>query len=213
MAEGLLTDNGGIVADLNLGGSTTDAQANSSAYAVYNSGNKTVSRLMIFNYGNTSTEFALPSSVFSASGNAVVKFLAAATPSETTNISWGWFSRFNMIYRGLRGLSPGGETWGPGVTDGKTTLSPSWAVPNTNLTGCSTNGCSFTAPGPSLSVVFLDNAQSSAITVPTPTTTSNSTSTTDKSSKGASSALTLNAPLTTALAFVLSLVSLTFLSL
>ncbi|KAJ7748495.1 glycoside hydrolase family 79 protein [Mycena maculata] len=197
MAEGLLTDQGGIVADLNLGGSTTNPQANSSAYAVYDAGNKTVSRLIIFNYGNTSTEFAIPSSVFSSSGTALVKFLAAATPQETTNISWG------------------GETWGPGVTDGKTTVSPSWAVPNVNLSDCSNNGCSFTAPGPSLAMVFLDNAQSSVITVPSPTVPNNSTttSTTNKSGQGPSSALTLNASLTTAFSIVLSLVSLTFLSL
>ncbi|KAJ7480122.1 hypothetical protein B0H11DRAFT_2026611 [Mycena galericulata] len=196
MAEGLLTDQGGIVADLDLGGSTTNAQANSSAYAVYNAGNNTVSRLMIFNYGNTSTEFALPSSVFSASGTALVKFLAAATPSETTDISWG------------------GETWGPGVTDGKSALTPSWAVPNVNLTSCSTSGCSFTAPGPSLSVVFLDNAQHTIISVPSPTITTNtSTSTTGKATHGTGSALTLDASLTTMFGVLLSLVlSLTFLS-
>ncbi|KAJ7456464.1 glycoside hydrolase family 79 protein [Mycena latifolia] len=189
MAEALLTDDGGIVADLDLGGSTTNPNATSSAYAVYNSGNKTVSRLIIFNYGNDSTEFALPGSVFSSSGTALIKFLAAPTPEETTQISWG------------------GETWGPGVTDGKTTVKPSWAVPNTNLTGCS-NGCSFTAPGPSLAMVFLDNTQSAAIT--TPTSTGDNTTTTGKSgSSGSSSAMALSAPLTTVFGVLLSLASLT----
>ncbi|KAJ7630455.1 glycoside hydrolase family 79 protein, partial [Roridomyces roridus] len=136
MAEALLSDGGSIVSDLNLSGSMTDGNAINAAYAVYNAGNKTVSRLIIFNYGNSSTDFALPASVFSSSGTALVKFLAAATVEETTNISWG------------------GETWGPGVSDGKTTLSPSWAAPNVNLKDCSSSGCSFTAPGPSLSMVF-----------------------------------------------------------
>ncbi|KAJ6626943.1 hypothetical protein B0H10DRAFT_2185570 [Mycena sp. CBHHK59/15] len=193
MAEALLTDKGGIVMDLNLGNSMTDVTASSSAYAVYNAGNHTVSRLMIFNYGNTSTEFSLPASVFSASSTALVKFLAAATPSEKTDISWG------------------GETWGPGVADGKTTLSPSWAVPNQNLTGCS-NGCSFTAPGPSLSVVFLDNAQSSTIIVPTPTNPSNDSPAASSNSKGKSNAMTLDMPLTTMFGSLLSLVSFAFLS-
>ncbi|KAJ7275575.1 hypothetical protein B0H12DRAFT_1087914 [Mycena haematopus] len=190
MAEALRTDHGAYVADLNLGGSTTDANATSSAYAVYNMGNNTVSRLIIFNYANSSQEFALPASVFSSSGTALVKFLSAATPEEETNISWG------------------GESWsGPQVTDGKTTIKPSWATPNQNLTGCSTNGCSFTAPGPSLSMVFLDNAQYTLITTPGPSST-NSTANTSSSGttnpKGASGALGLNAPLTTVFGVVLS---------
>ncbi|KAJ7922967.1 hypothetical protein B0H13DRAFT_1981037 [Mycena leptocephala] len=149
MAEALRTDHGAIVADLNLGGSSTNPNVTSSAYAVYNQGNKTVSRLIIFNYANSS-------------GTATVKFLAAATPEEETNISWG------------------GETWGPGVADGKTTVKPSWATPNVNLTGCSSSG-------PSLAMVFLDDAQNIVITTQNPSTTGdNSTTTTDKpGTKGA----------------------------
>lgn len=89
MAEALRTDHGAIVSDLNLGGSSTNPAATSSAYAVYNQGNKTVSRLIIFNYGNSSQDFQLPGSVFSSSGTALVKFLSAATPQEETKISWG----------------------------------------------------------------------------------------------------------------------------
>ncbi|KAJ7806106.1 glycoside hydrolase family 79 protein [Mycena olivaceomarginata] len=203
MAEALRTDHGGIVSDLNLGGSTTNPAATSSAYAVYNQGNKTVSRLIIFNYGNSSQDFQLPGSVFSSSGTALVKFLSAATPQEETQISWG------------------GETWsGPEVTDGKSTQKPSWATPNQNLTGCSANGCTFTAPGPSLSMVFLDDAQYSAavITTPTPSNTNSGSSASSSGTgkpdaKGAGGALGLNAPLTTAFGVVLSLVTLTFFSL
>ncbi|KAJ6573993.1 glycoside hydrolase family 79 protein [Mycena vulgaris] len=192
MAEGLLADDGAIVADLDLGSSKTNAQATSSAYAVYNSGNKTVTRVIIFNYGNSSQEFELPGSVFAASGNALVKFLSAATPGETTQISWG------------------GETWGAGVADGKSTTRPSWAVPNQNLTGC-TSGCSFTAPGPSVSMVFLDNAQASVIT--TPSTTANTSTPTDKSGAGgASGAMTIHASLTTVFGALLSLASLAWLA-
>ncbi|KAJ7226050.1 hypothetical protein GGX14DRAFT_423589 [Mycena pura] len=141
VAEALRTEHGAIVADLNLGGSMTNPAATTSAYAVYNADNKTVSRLALFNWANTTTQFVLPASVFNSEGTALVKFLAAATPEEETNISWG------------------GETWGPGVSDGKSTLTPDWAVPNQNLTGCAKDGCTFTAPGPSLAMVFLDNAQ------------------------------------------------------
>ncbi|KAJ7171838.1 glycoside hydrolase family 79 protein [Mycena crocata] len=193
MAEALRTDHGAIVADLDLGGSKTNAQASSSAYAVYNAGNKTVSRLIIFNYGNTSTDFTLPGSVFSSSGTALVKFLAAATPGEETQISWG------------------GESYA-GVSDGKSVVTPSWAVPNKNLTGCS-NGCTFTAPGPSLAMVFLDAAQGDIVTVtpPTPPTGSNQSNPT---TKGASGAVTLNEAFATVFgAIFFALVSLTFMSL
>ncbi|KAJ7922990.1 hypothetical protein B0H13DRAFT_2655337 [Mycena leptocephala] len=192
MAEALRTDHGAIVADLNLGGSSTNPNVTNSAYAVYNQGNKTVSRLIIFNYANSSQDFALPGSVFSSSGTATVKFLAAATPEEETNISWG------------------GETWGPGVTDGKSTLKPSWATPNVNLTGCSSSGCMFTAPGPSLAMVFLDDTQNTVVTTQTPTTTGdNSTTPTDKpDTKGASGVSVMNAPLTNAFAIALSIAAL-----
>jgi len=202
VAEVLRTDHGAYITDLNLGGSATNAGALSSAYAVYNAGNSTVSRLVIFNYANSSQEFQVPASVFSSSGTALVKFLSAATPEEETNISWG------------------GETWGPGVTDGKTTVSPSWATPNVQLSGCSTSGCSFTAPGPSLAMVVLDNAQSEAITIQDPTAGTNSangsagsTGSPGGSTKGKSGAVSLNAVLTTTFGALLSLVTLTFLSL
>ncbi|KAJ6501515.1 glycoside hydrolase family 79 protein, partial [Mycena vitilis] len=140
LPEALLNSGGSIVSDINLGGSTTNPNATSSAYAVYNAGNKTLTRLVIFNYANSSQDFQLPASAFSSSGTALVKFLSAATPEEETNISWG------------------GETWGPGVTDGKSTQTPSWATPNKQLTGCAASGCTFTAPGPSVAMVFLDGS-------------------------------------------------------
>ncbi|KAJ7207135.1 glycoside hydrolase family 79 protein, partial [Mycena pura] len=136
MAEALRTDHGAIVQDLNLGGSVSDAAATTSGYAVYDADNKTVSRLVLFNWANASTEFAVPASVFAPGGTALVKFLAAATPGEESAISWG------------------GETWGPGVGDGKSALAPGWVVPNQNLSGCAQSGCTFTAPGPSLAMVF-----------------------------------------------------------
>ncbi|KAJ7071329.1 hypothetical protein C8F01DRAFT_428792 [Mycena amicta] len=153
MAEALVTDNGAIVQDLNLGGSNSNVNVSTSGYAVYDAGNKTISRLVLVNAANgTSVDFTLPASVFRSSGNALVKFLAAATPEEETNISWG------------------GETWsGPTVQDGKTTDKPSWVVPNQNLNGCAQKGCTFTAPGPSLAMVFLDDAQNRVIAAVNPT--------------------------------------------
>jgi hypothetical protein len=187
VAEALVTDHGAIVSDLDLGGSKTNDKATNSAYAIYNAGNKTVSRLVIFNYGTTPTDFSLPSSVFTSS-TALVKFLAAATPEETSAISWG------------------GETWGPGVTDGKTPASPSWATPNKQLTSCS-SGCSFTAPGTSVSVVFLDNAQFTTIAPPTTNTNnpnSNNTSP-DPGPKGQGGAMAWNAPLATVISALLAI--------
>jgi hypothetical protein len=56
-------------------------------------------------------------------------------------------------------------------------------------------------------MVFLDDAQNIVITTQNPSTTGdNSTTTTDKpGTKGASGALAMNAPLTTAFAIVLSM--------
>ncbi|KAJ6519298.1 hypothetical protein C8R45DRAFT_950921 [Mycena sanguinolenta] len=202
MAEGLRTDHGAYVDDLNLGNSATDANATSAGYAVYNAANHTVSRLIIFNYANSSQEFALPASVFSSSGTALVKFLSAATPEEETNISWG------------------GQTWsGSQVTDGLNPVTPSWATPNQNLTGCATNGCTFTAPGPSLAMIFLDDAQYTLATVTTQSpaaanstngasSANSTTGTSSNNPKGAGGALNLNVPWTTALGVVLSLITL-----
>jgi hypothetical protein len=84
------------------------------------------------------------------------------------------------------------------------------------LTGCSANGCTFTAPGPSLAMVFLDDAQYQVITTGIPTTNNSSNSSPSGSPGGAKStggALRLNRPSTTALGIVLSLVTLTFFSL
>ncbi|CAK5265470.1 unnamed protein product [Mycena citricolor] len=167
VTEALLTDNGAHVVDLNLGGSSSNVNVTTAGYAVYNAGNQTVSRLILFNYGNSSTDFAIPGSAFSSSGTALVKFLAAATPEEETNISWG------------------GETWAPG--DGKSSGSPSWAVPNQNLSGCSTNGCTFTAPGPSMAMVFLDNAQYATIAAVNPSSSSTGTAGGSSSSPSPSS--------------------------
>ncbi|KAF7310489.1 Glyco-hydro-79C domain-containing protein [Mycena chlorophos] len=152
-AEALSTGDGAIVQDLNLAGSSTTTNVTTSGYAIYHASNKTLSRLVLINAANgSSTDFALPASVFQSSGTALVKFLSAATLDEETNISWG------------------GETWsGADVTDGKSTQTPSWATPNQKLSGCSQNGCTFTAPGPSLSVVFLDDSQNRVIAAVNPT--------------------------------------------
>ncbi|KAJ7198927.1 glycoside hydrolase family 79 protein [Mycena rebaudengoi] len=177
VAEALVTDHGAIVSDLDLGGSKTNDKATNSAYAIYNAGNKTVSRLVIFNYGTTPTDFSLPSSVFTSS-----------TALRLLLISWG------------------GETWGPGVTDGKTPASPSWATPNKQLTSCS-SGCSFTVPGTSVSVVFLDNAQFTTIAPPTTNTNnpnSNNTSP-DPGPKGQGGAMAWNAPLATVISALLTI--------
>ncbi|KAF7319868.1 Glyco-hydro-79C domain-containing protein [Mycena kentingensis (nom. inval.)] len=155
-AEGLFADNSVIVQDLNIDGSSTNVNVSGAGYAVYDATNKTITRLILFNGGSAPTDFALPASVFSSRGTALVKFLAAAAAQEETNISWG------------------GETWGPGVEDGKSTQKPSWAVPNQNLKDCKQNGCTFTAPGPSVAMVFLDDSQDRVIAAVNPTTVASS---------------------------------------
>lgn len=174
MAEALQTHNGGgsIVMDLDLGNSTTDIAAQTAGYAVYDAQNSSVTRLILFNYANSSTQFSLPSDLFAKkSKNPVVKFLAATSAFEKSNISWS------------------GQTF-VGVSDGTQAVPATWATPDLQLE-CS-NGCSFDAPGPSLAMVFVEvGASTSASTSANTTSTTGTTGTTSTTS-------TSNAPSTVA---------------
>jgi len=136
VAEILQSDNGVIVADLNIAGSTTNPNAGVAGYAIYDSSNSSVIRTVLFNFGNSSTTFTLPSNSASTASSTTVKYLSAPSATENNTIAWG------------------GETY-LGAGDGKLIAPPngsSWAVPN-NQMDCS-NGCSVDVPGPSVAVVF-----------------------------------------------------------
>ncbi|KAK7059670.1 glycoside hydrolase family 79 protein [Favolaschia claudopus] len=159
IAEALRTDNGGIVADLNLGGSMTDSAASQAGYAVYDAQNFTVTRLVLFNYAAESATFTLPTTLFenSATKSVLVKYLESSSgANETTKVSWA------------------GKTFA-GVGDGKSPVDAAWATSDQNLE-CS-SGCSFNVSGTSMGMVFLDNAQFSATpgaTGPQPTSSTQS---------------------------------------
>ncbi|KAF8969446.1 glycoside hydrolase family 79 protein [Flammula alnicola] len=122
-AEALRSTNGSIVADLNIGDSTTNVKATVSGYAIYNAGDSTVGQLVFFNYANTSSSantsvsFAVPANVFPAStrNSLLVKYLVGDTMQETTNIGWG------------------GQTFA-NVGDGKLVVAnTTWAPPNAQI--------------------------------------------------------------------------------
>ncbi|KAJ7669285.1 glycoside hydrolase family 79 protein, partial [Mycena polygramma] len=148
VAETLQTENGGIVVDLNLKNSTTNAATSQVGYAVYDAKNNSVTRLVLFNYAAESTRFTLPAMLFANSTlkTVLIKFMAAESGAhEMKNISWG------------------GKTYA-GVGNGQSAADTTWSTPNQNLE-C-TGGCSFNASGESMAVVFLDNAQFAAVPAP-----------------------------------------------
>ncbi|KIK70366.1 glycoside hydrolase family 79 protein [Collybiopsis luxurians FD-317 M1] len=137
-AEIFTSSNGSIVTDLNV---SSNANTTVGGYAVYDTAGSSLNRIALFNYGNDSVEFALPSGLKAANTkNALVKFLSAESITEKFNIAWG-------------------EQTFLGAGDGKpvpANTSSGWAHANQNM-DCS-NGCNLTVPGPSLAVLFLDSA-------------------------------------------------------
>ncbi|KAJ4499327.1 hypothetical protein C8R41DRAFT_815319 [Lentinula lateritia] len=141
-AEILASSNGIIINDLNV---STDVNATIGGYAIYDATNSSLNRIVLFNYGTDSIEFRLPSGIKATNPtNATVKYLSASSITEKYEIAWG-------------------EQTFLGAGDGKpisANTSNGWAYANQSV-DCS-NGCNITAPGPSLSVVFLDSLSSSS---------------------------------------------------
>ncbi|KDR83954.1 hypothetical protein GALMADRAFT_54326 [Galerina marginata CBS 339.88] len=145
-AEALRSQNGSIVADLDISGSKQNVNATVSGYAVYDAVNSTVEQLVFFNFANVSSSagssasFAVPANAFSANKrNALtVKYLVGESMQEKNNIGWG------------------GETFAD-VGDGKlVATNATWAPANTQV-DC-TNGCTITVPAPGMAVVFAGTA-------------------------------------------------------
>jgi hypothetical protein len=168
-AEVLQSEGGASVVDLDINRSKT-TNATVAGYAVYDAKRSSVSRLVLFNYANTSSaQFNIPAALVgnATSKTPVVKYLTASAVTEKKNIAWG------------------GETF-LNVTDGKSVPVPAgldWAVPNKNL-DCS-KGCTIDVPGPSLAVVFFTevaqtqtstSASASASPAPTDGRTTNTNS-------------------------------------
>ncbi|KAG7450715.1 glycoside hydrolase family 79 protein [Guyanagaster necrorhizus] len=143
LPEILQSDNGSIVVDLNLEGSMT-SNSTVAGYAVYDAGSLSASRLVLFNYDNSSVEFSLENS---ASGQPSIKYLASSDITEKRNIAWGEES--------FVGTSDGKAVNVTRDTDGF-----SW-LPSSGNFDCSGN-CAVEVPGPSLAVVYLSDSVSSS---------------------------------------------------
>lgn len=162
-AEALRSQDGSIVADLNVNGSRTNTNVNVSGYAVYDAGDSTVQQLVFFNFANVSSSagssasFDVPLGVFNATSgkNVVVKYLVGNSMEEKQNIAWGGQTFANA-----------GD--GQLVTAGNST----WAVPNAQI-DC-TKGCTVQVPAPGMAVVFAGGLSPTTAS----TTTASSTPTT-----------------------------------
>lgn len=135
-AEILASSGGSVVVDLDV---SSNPNSTIGGYAVYDAINSSLNRVALFNYGNNSVQFTLPSGMKAMNPqNALVKYLSALSIDERYSIAWG-------------------EQTFLGATDGtpvSANISSGWAYANQNM-DCS-NGCNITLPGPSLAVVFLD---------------------------------------------------------
>lgn len=143
-AEALRSEsqNGSIVADLDISGSKENTSVDVSGYAVYDAVDSTVQQLVFFNFANvsssagSSTSFDVPSGVFTANNgkNVLVKYLVGDSMQEKTNIGWG------------------GETLANAGDGTLLAANSTWAVPNTQV-DC-TKGCTIEVPAPGMAVVF-----------------------------------------------------------
>jgi hypothetical protein len=128
------------VVDLEVVGASGAAQY---GYAVYDAVDKTIQRLVLFNYANVSASdkqkitFHLPEVAFSSSTrqNLGVKFFTGESMRKTTNTGWGGMTYANVM-------------------DGKlVNITAPWAPASIHV-DCS-KGCDIDVPGPGLAVVFV----------------------------------------------------------
>ncbi|KAI0677049.1 glycoside hydrolase family 79 protein [Trametes maxima] len=153
VAEALQSANGSRVVDLNIQNSKTDTKQTVAGYAIFDGSAPDVHSLVIFNFANASgatEDYTIDASYIPASGSEItVRYLAAPSINEKTNIAWG------------------GKTYA-GVGDGVwVDASFPSSVPDKNVS-CA-GGCTVQIPGPGLAVVFLGGT-------PDFTTPANSTS-------------------------------------
>lgn len=133
VAEALQSPNGSIVVDLNLSNSMSDYNATVSGYSIYNAQNSSIQRIVLFNYANTSAAFTFPANTSESQTNMTIKYLAAPSVTEKTQISWG------------------GETLA-GVGDGILASSSSSTA---NVVMDCTKGCTVDVPGPAMAVLLV----------------------------------------------------------
>ncbi|KAI0787141.1 hypothetical protein BC629DRAFT_1515189 [Irpex lacteus] len=168
--------NGTKVVDLNISNSTKDYAAVQAGYAVYDAGSSQVQSLVLFNYANqslASTDFQLPSSLFSSSesqGTVTVRYLTAATATEVTQVTYG-----NLTYAGVTNGIP--------VT-APSTLNGDWAK-DKEVQWTKDGGATISVPGPGLAVVFVGGVASN-----TTESAGNSTSGSGNSTSGGSGSST-----------------------
>lgn len=142
-AEILQSDNGVAVVDLDVNGSKAN-NATQSGYAVFDASTKEVIRVVLFNYGNSSSRFSLPSGLSTnnrVGSSFLARFLSSTGLEEKWNIAWG------------------GQTFA-GVGDGRPVgSSDSWVVQDMQV-DCQ-NGCSIDVPGPALAVIMMPGHEAS----------------------------------------------------
>ncbi|TFY75759.1 hypothetical protein EWM64_g8253 [Hericium alpestre] len=136
-----LRGNGSKIVDLDISSSTTNKNATSAGYAVYDANSSHVNTVVLFNFADTKaqTQGYNLGNVFPAGYSVTVKYLVAPAINEVFNIAWG------------------GQTLN-GVGDGKL-VNATWQSNGVSAqdfvdkqVDCS-NGCTINVPGPGLAVV------------------------------------------------------------
>ncbi|KAI1786674.1 hypothetical protein LXA43DRAFT_975650 [Ganoderma leucocontextum] len=164
VAAALQSTNGSRVVDLNIKNSMADASQVHAGYAIYDGSESTVHSLVIINFKNVSgtmSDYAIdPSFIPASHGNITIRYLAASSIAEKTDIAWG-----GQTYAGVGDANPVQATFASSVAD--------------KTVSC-TGGCTIQVPGPGLAVVFVGESDASA-TNSTGTTSNNGNNQTSSS--------------------------------
>ena len=145
VAAALQSANGSRVVDLNIKNSMTDATQVHAGYAIYDGTGNNVHSLVIINFKDvqgTMSDYAVDKAFIPASyGNVTIRYLAAPSIAEKTNIAWG-----AQTYAGVGDANPVPATFASSVAD--------------KTVECS-QGCTIQVPGPGLAVVFVGESGAS----------------------------------------------------
>ncbi len=145
VAAALESTNGSRVVDLNIKNSMVDASQVHAGYAIYDGAQNTVHSLVIINFKDVQgamSDYAIDKSFIpAADGNVTIRYLAAPSIGEKTNIAWG-----AQTYAGVGDANPVQATFASSVAD--------------KTVECS-QGCTIQVPGPGLAVVFVGESGAS----------------------------------------------------
>ncbi|KAH9927198.1 glycoside hydrolase superfamily [Epithele typhae] len=143
VAEALEGTDGARVVDLNLQNSKTVQTATAAGYAIYAGASAAIRTLVLFNYQNASgatADYAIDAALAAQAGSAAagavtVRYLAAASVNEATEIAYG-----GLTYAGVGDAHPVPATFAA-------------SRPDANMS-CA-DGCTVQVPGPGMAVVFF----------------------------------------------------------